>query len=372
MAKKVIFDEVLLKQIETDYNAGKSILTIATEIHSTEKTVSKKLKELGVQVINKRFITQETLDIVKERLKNESLTKICKDLHISSYNISKKLKEQGVKIINRQNQTKFDENIFDCIDTEEKAYWLGFLYADGCIDSSPLYSNKKSYYSFGLSLQIRDINHLIKFNKFMKHNKNNIITYTKDPVRPCCRWCVRNKHLWETLNNYGHTPQKSLTLKFPDFSIFKDKSLIRHFIRGYFDGDGCFTYDREHNKELGYYLKPRLGFIGTKMFLSELSKQIGIDCRWSHDKRNKDVTWMIWYNREESYELMRWLYDNCSTYLDRKYELYKLFKNKKCCSLEEFNELLSGNIGENPEMDNTEINSEIAKGSESLYSVESE
>ena len=206
----------------------------------------------------------------------------------------------------------------------------------------------------------------------MKHNKNNIITYTKDPVRPCCRWCVRNKHLWETLNNYGHTPQKSLTLEFPDKSIFKDKSLIRHFIRGYFDGDGCFTYDREHNKELGYYLKPRLGFIGTKMFLSELLKQIGIDCRWSHDKRHKDVTWMIWYNREESYELMRWLYDNCSIYLDRKYELYKLFKNKKCCSLEEFNELLSGNIGETPEMENPEINSEITKGSESSYSVETE
>ena len=41
-------------------------------------------------------------------------------------------------------------------------------------------------------------------------------------------------------------------------------------------------------------------------------------------------------------------------------------------SKEEFLELLSGNIGENPEMDNTEINSEIAKGSESSYSVETE
>lgn len=372
MAKKVIFNDELLKWIETEYNSGKSILSIANEIHSTEKTVSKKLKESGVQVINKRFITQETLDIIKERLKNESLTKICKDLHVTAYCISKKLKEQGVQIVNKHNQTKFNENIFDSIDTEEKAYWLGFLFADGYIDSSPLDSNKKSYYSFGLALQIRDINHLIKFNKFMQHNKNNIITYTNDPIRPSCKWCIRNKHLWETLNSLGHTPQKSLTLKFPKLEIFKDESLIRHFIRGYFDGDGCFTYDREHNKELGYYMKPRLGFIGTKMFLSELVKQINLNCRWNHDKRHKDVTWTIWFNREESYKLMRWLYDDCSIYLDRKYELYKLFKDKKCCSLEEFNELLSGNIGETPEMENPEINSEITKGSESSYSVETE
>ena len=372
MSNKEKFTPEVLKWIQTEYESGKSILKIATEIHSTEKTISKKLKELGVEVKSRRLYSQETIDVVKERLKNESLTKICKDLHINSYRISLKLKEQGVTIVNRHNETKFNENVFDSIDTEEKAYWLGFLFADGYIDSSPLCSNKKSYYSFGLALQIRDINHLIKFNKFMQHNKNNIITYTNDPIRPSCRWCVQNKHLWEILNALGHTPQKSLTLEFPKLEIFKDKSLIRHFIRGYFDGDGCFTYEKEHNQVLGHYMKPRLGFIGTKMFLSELEKQIGIKCRWNHDKRHKGVTWYIWYNREESYQLMRWLYDDCSIYLDRKYNLYKLFKNRKCCSLEEFNELLSGNIGETPEMENPEINSEITKGSESSYSVETE
>lgn len=372
MPKTVTFNNELLKWIEAEYKSGRSLLNIATEIHSTRKTVSKKLKEFGVQVINKRFITQETLDIIKERLKTESLTKICKDLHVTSGNVSKKLRKQGVQIINQHNKTKFNENVFDSIDTEEKAYWLGFLFADGYIDSSPLKSNRKSYYSFGLALQIRDINHLLKFNKFIQHNKTNIITYTNDPIRPSCRWCIRNKHLWETLNSLGHTPQKSLNLKFPNLDIFKNKSLIRHFIRGYFDGDGCLTYDRGYNKKLGNYMKPRLGFIGTKMFLSELTKQINLSYRWSHDKRHKNVTWTMWYNRDESYKLMRWLYDDCSIYLDRKYELYKLFKDKKCCSLEEFNELLSGNIGESPEMENPEISSEITKGSEPSYSVEGE
>ena len=50
-----------------------------------------------------------------------------------------------------------------------------------------------------------------------------------------------NKYFWNILNSYGCTPRKSLTLKFPDRDIFKSSDLIRHFIRGYFDGDGCFS-----------------------------------------------------------------------------------------------------------------------------------
>ena len=76
-----------------------------------------------------------------------------------------------------------------------------------------------------------------------------------------CRLGVANKHLWETLNSYGCTPKKSLTLKFPNESIFKDKSLIRHFIRGYWDGDGCLSWS---NKE---HTSPSVSVVGTKEFL---------------------------------------------------------------------------------------------------------
>jgi hypothetical protein len=60
---------------------------------------------------------------------------------------------------------------------------------------------------------------------------------------------------------------------------------------------------------------------------------------------------------------MNFLYTNSSIYLDRKYKLYSFFKNGRR-SLEEFNELLLSNIGEDWNV-NTEINSEITKGSES-------
>ena len=75
MSNKEKFTPEVLKWIQTEYESGKSILKIATETHSTEKTISKKLKELGVEVKSRRLYSQETIDVVKERLKNYKVSK---------------------------------------------------------------------------------------------------------------------------------------------------------------------------------------------------------------------------------------------------------------------------------------------------------
>ena len=356
--KKQITEEEINLAIDL-YNQGNSILTISKKLHRLEKTISSKLKERGIIVKSKLRYTDNLINTVKDRYeKGESLTKICREFGIEYDKISPHLKKLGVNIINRQNRTKFNENIFDNIDTEEKAYWLGFIYADGYIDSSPIKDDQKSYYSFNISLQIRDWEHLLKFNKFMEHEKINLCTYIKDSKRPSCRWHVRNKHLWETLNSYGCVPQKSLILKFPDQKIFKNKKLIKNFIHGYFDGDGDLSFNRNMRKNSESFVTPRLGFTGTKTFLEPmakwLKKELGIDYRWNHDKRHSPQTWHLNYNKKESLILLNYLYGDAKIYLNRKYERYKLLKSG-CCSLEKFNELLSGKIGGTPKLDNTEI-----------------
>lgn len=79
-----------------------------------------------------------------------------------------------------------------------------------------------------------------------------------------CRWIVYNIHLHKTLKSYGCVPKKSLILKFPKESIFKSSDLIRHFIRGYWDGDGCLTWaDKEHKVA-------NISVLGTKSFLTSI------------------------------------------------------------------------------------------------------
>lgn len=287
-------------------------------------------------------------------INKKSLTEIAKESGIDRRTLSTNFKRMGIEIINIQNSTKFDENVFDEIDTEEKAYWLGFIYADGYISSTRN--------SFELSLALKDINHLIKFNLFMKHSKNNV---KFDTIR--CRWSVVNKHLWNTLNNYGCVPKKSLILEFPNENIFKSKDLIRHFIRGYFDGDGCITYQQRGEGKV-YCV---VSLLGTPKFLDKLEEYLQFENKItrSHDKRHSEQTVNFSFKRSESTKLINLLYNDSTIYLDRKYKLFNFFKNG-CRSLEEFNELLQTNIGEGCDA-NTEINLDSNK-SKSSYSVEIE
>ena len=232
-----------IKQIIDKYNQDISCTKIAKEFNVSTATISKLLKDNGVNVINKQnLITFSPKNIISDYNSGISVIKLIKKYHTSYDTIKKIFDENNITIVNKQNRNKFNESIFDNIDSEEKAYWLGFIYADGYISSRDN--------TFELSLALKDKEHLDKFNVFMQHENNNI---KMDSFR--CRWSVVNKHLWETLNNYGCTPRKSLTLKFPDISIFSSKSLVRHFIRGYIDGDGSIMVN-----------KPILDILGTTFF----------------------------------------------------------------------------------------------------------
>ena len=282
-----------------------------------------------------------------------SLTEMGKREKVDRRTLAKHFRELGIEIVNKQNCSKFNEHIFDIIDSEEKAYWLGFIWADGYISNSPNNLNVKTVYQFELSLGLKDVEHLTKFKNFMSYSKD----ITIDSYR--CRFIVANKHLWNTLNSYGCTPKKSLTLKFPNENIFKSTDLIRHFIRGYFDGDGCIT--RYVNIRT---VSPHIEVIGTSDILNNILKYSNSEATFRHDSRHSEETLFLDWNKEQGIKFINYLYTDCSVFLDRKYELYQFFKNGSR-SVEEFTELSSGNIGKTPEMDNTEITEEIKESSAS-------
>ena len=291
-----------------------------------------------------------------------SITKIATKYKIGKNVLSSRLKQLGYEIINHQNKILFDETIFDVIDTEEKAYWLGFWYADGYIESSPLKNGVKSHYGVEISLKGDDYLHLEKFNRFIKHSKNivKISNVTcNNSICKRCRWSVTNKHLWTTLNNLGCTPKKSLTIKFPDISLFANKKLIRHFIRGYWDGDGCLTWcDKEHKQA-------HVSVMGTEDFLTSLKQHLPLNFDYVLEKANinssNEVTKQLSIHGRNGYELMKYLYSDSTIYLDRKYEKYLEY----CRLYEESDRGLEGKNGEGCDA-NPVLNSEIAKGSESV------
>ena len=311
---------------------------IGKEYKCSYMVILRVLRENNVQVRDNRI---NRLNIEKDILplfnKGISLTKIARQFNTDRHVLSEKLKSLGIDVINHQNESKFNEHIFDVIDTEEKAYWLGFIYADGYISSST------DEYTFELSLKESDKQHLYKFNRFMQHIKDNVKvskSICNNKIFGRCRWSVANKHLWNTLNNYGCTPNKSLILQFPKFSIFKSKKLIKHFIRGYVDGDGCISYVKTDDSKINSNYSPQVSILGTKEFLGTLVKLF--NC--GHIKTTKSNCFNLVFSQNKSRKLLHLLYDNASIYLNRKYNRAMFFENA-CRSAKELAELLKSENG---------------------------
>lgn len=329
---KIKFSKNQLAQMKSMYvDQRLSIFEIGKYFNCSGSTISRRLHKLGVDVHYSNSILKFDLDkdVIPLYEKGVSITKLAKQFGTTRKTLTSKLKERGIPIVNYQNKTKFNEHIFDSIDTEEKAYWLGFMYADGCISSSN--------YSFYLNLKGSDIGHLLKFQKFIEHNKN-IVKLSQNGKCTKCTFTVSNKHMWTTLNSYGCIPRKSLVLKFPDKSIFKDESLIRHFIRGYFDGDGCLTFS--HTEKIMHL---RTSLIGTNSFITKVREYLiaqGINV--GRILNNPGISYCLINIHSKSF--LDYIYQNAIIYLDRKFNLWSL--SKTCRLTEEFVKLLQTKNGE--------------------------
>jgi len=118
-----------------------------------------------------------------------------------------------------------NENAFENIDTPEKAYWLGFIYAEGGIDLSKAYKlviNQHPSRKFRLE-QFRDFLESNIPIKEYPHYKDKRVT-----IRVC------RKKIVQDLARHGVVPRKSAILVFPDIH----EKYYGDFIRGFFDGDG--------------------------------------------------------------------------------------------------------------------------------------
>lgn len=202
----------------------------------------------------------------------------------------------------------YDETFFEKIDTEEKAYWLGFICADG-------YLNKKKN-TLGISLDIKDIQHLEKFKNSIKSTshiftRKSRYSHNHKETEKCVIEIYSSK-LDKDLRKLGLSETKSTSLKevlgVPD-------SLFNHFVRGVYDGDGCVFNYLINNK----YNNPGFTIVGTKEFLDFLQVKLPIKVKLNQDKRvANNYTYFI--KSKKRFNIMyNYLYYNATLYLERKY-----------------------------------------------------
>lgn len=106
------------------YKNGLSCTQIGKQYNVTGNTISSLLKRNGINVINRQnIISFSKEDVIKDYCDlGLSVSQIARNRNSSSVLISKFLKSANIEVINKHNLPKFNEHIFDSIDTEEKAY----------------------------------------------------------------------------------------------------------------------------------------------------------------------------------------------------------------------------------------------------------
>lgn len=204
---------------------------------------------------------------------------------------------------------KENSSFFVCIDNEIKAYWFGFFCADG-----HLYKNGKQ---ISILLSSKDRNHLEKFANIFSSSliDGKTCDFRTKKQYTNSRCVVYGKKICEDLKNKSLDNHKSKTLSSKVFD-FIPKSLLHHFIRGYFDGDGCIS--NNHKKEFIFNIA------GTEKFLEKVKeifiKEIKInqvkvlDCK-SVYALSIGGNWQI-------LKIKEWLYNKSTIFLERKKAIF--------------------------------------------------
>lgn len=203
-----------------------------------------------------------------------------------------------------------DENVFEVIDTKDKAYWLGFLYADGYV------SNAKNDIEIGLAE--KDLEHLNKARTFFKTDRplHKKVKRVKGKEYVGYKLTVTSQKLKNDLINKGCVNNKSLILKFPTTEQVP-QSLLPDFVRGYFDGDGSVThanYGRQIAAEI----------LGASDFIDGLNDWVGFDST-KHSFNHSVETFRIQLFGKKAESFYERIYSNPHIYLDRKYMKYVNF-----------------------------------------------
>ena len=338
---------------------------MSNKLNEEEISLIKKIEKNGGNV--KTVATEEDFNYIKLC----SIYKFYKELNslcnvpsdddiISTYNICprivdmpNKLVESGfikcseryVKYVLEKNNIKkekcgrkkkysIDENYFEVIDSEDKAYFLGFIYADGCV-----YERKKGNSierSLSIKLNERDVEILEAFKFYSKSNhsiaKSTVIT--NGTTSNIAAIQIYSSKIFLDLLNKGCFPNKTCKIKFPDTDIVPSE-LIPHFIRGYFDGDGCITgrITTDDQKNAINILHPVCSFESNEEFLDGIKSNLPIEITSNNNnkyyKRREHCKSSSFRIQSVSNVLLfyNFIYSNSTIFLNRKKDRFLLIEN---------------------------------------------
>lgn len=262
----------------------------------------------------KDLFPQWKIDYMINNYKNMSYKEIGDYIGLTERQVRGKLNNMGYSKLR-----KFNKHYFDVIDSDIKAYFLGFIFADGWVVKSV----QNRTYELGISIQSQDkylldcLNQELGGVHIINHEEPTIriIDGIKANIHPMDTIRVYSKNIVEALIKHNIVPNKT---KFDLYPIVSDEYFF-DFLRGYIDGDGCFyNYNGGVVCSITCASKAPLEWIYDKLLLYGIKTQV---------YKEKDRKYKLFCSNNESMKkLVNLLYhQNFSFCLKRKYVKIKSF-----------------------------------------------
>lgn len=277
-------------------------------------TIQYYLKKNGLRKME-RELTEEELAFIKENYKSMTYKEIAEKFGVSERHIRGR-----INYMKMPKTRRFNNDYFHIIDSDIKAYFLGFIFADGWVCSNP----QNRTYEFGMQIQSEDKYILDKLNEelggihLITHNEpytseiKGVVAHHKasDTLR------VFSKQIVDDLITHGIEQNKTQKDKYP----IVDKDLFFDFLRGYIDGDGCY-YMNARNKP---YMHITCSSIEPLKWIQK--KLLEYDIRTSLYMENERKYRLHCINNGSMIKLISLIYHpNFSICLSRKLEIVKSY-----------------------------------------------
>lgn len=292
---------------------------ISKIINRSYSAVDSKIYELKLKK-DERFWSEFELKFLKDNYEILSYKEIGDKIGRTRNSVQCKMRKQGWT---KPEKYSYNVDYFEQIDSPDKSYWLGFIFADGWIHQTT--SNSE----LGIELALKDIEHLKKFNKSLEGNINikELVNYhdnddfIKAKITKSCIIRLYRSKIVNDLKKYGVNSNKTYTDNY--ISPLIPQEYIHDFIRGFFDGDGNIWIDKKKNKSLRYTIYNAsytlLNDIREELYKNNIYSQIIADNRDLY-KKTTNCYRLIIGGVANSYNFYKYLYDDNCIYLERKFQ----------------------------------------------------
>ena len=301
------------RDICRDYQLGLPMYHLAQKYHRGHATIRSILDKRGVIIkpYNPRVPDNVAQIVYQEYQQGKSSIILATKYNLSHSTILRCVRRCGGTVRRTGNAYytyHCNSHYFDSLNSATKAYWVGFIAADGCIIDEMSRSKLLQ-----IGLQLADKDHIARFLSHLESN-HPIHEYGN-----AARVSISNEHLCNSLAQYNIVPCKSTTMQFPDIP----EVVLSHYMRGCMDGDGSWYVpysDRIYKKR---YMYPNMQFCsGSLGFLEVFQHHLMQHCQLNKTKVSLQSAhgYRFCYDgRQQLQRIVQFLYHNAIVYMPRKW-----------------------------------------------------